>query len=484
MSRKILGLDIRYDAVSAVIVKSGMRGSWIESYARVPISVGETTFEEELKRSLESIGRQMDTTNAVCIVALPAVDVTYRNMKAPFEEVKKVRQILPFELETELPFQPEEILFDFNMLDVSLETDTPQLFAAAIEKQNVAVLIDLLKPFKIEPDILTIGGYAMGQYLSRLYGETHCQIFLDIGDSYTSMVLSLSGDVCLVRTFSIAASDTAKLRSICSQIKRTVLAFEQKSGLVCDIDEIRVTGSHLAKEDIDRHLEAFLGAPVTRADLMQNFGKIVLSSKSEAWEPHLMDGALSLVLNELSGFRVLNFRQGRMAMEKVWLENKKEILKTCCLGGVVALLFLGNSIVNYYTLKRRVENKQAEIVKIFQTTFPDVTQIVDPVHQMRVKLEESEKQVSQPGQFVTSVKTIDILNDISRFIPENLDVELVSIVVGSDAVVISGDTDTFNAVDDIKGGLEKTDIFDSVSISSANMDKSGTRVRFKLKVVL
>ena len=459
MSRKILGLDIRYDAVSAVIVKSGMSGSWIESYARVPISVKETSFEEELKRSLERVCERIDISDAVCIVALPAVDVTYRNLNAPFKEVKKVRQILPFELETDLPYQAEDIVFDFNMLEVSLETDTPQLFAAAIEKQRIAVLIDLLNPFKIEPDILTIGGYAMGQYLSRLSGEKYCQVFLDFDDIYTTMVLSLSGDVCLVRTFSIVASDKSKRHAICSQIKRTLLAFEQKSRLACDIDEIRITGLYSTTADVVQDLETFFGAPVTRADLMKSSGKIELSSKEETWEPHLMDGALSLVLNELSGFGVLNFRQGRMAMEKVWLENKKDILKTCCLAGVVALLFLGSSIINYYTLKQRVETKQTQILEIFQTTFPEVTQIVDPVHQMRVKLEGVAKSISQPGEFTTSVKTIDILNDISRLVPEKQDVELVSIVAGSDTVVISGNTDTFNAVDDMKNRLEGADIF-------------------------
>ena len=484
MSRKILGLDIRYDSVSAVIVKSGMSGSWIESYARVPISVKETSFEEELKRSLERVCERIDISDAVCIVALPAVDVTYRNLNAPFKEVKKVRQILPFELETDLPYQAEDIVFDFNMLEVSLETDTPQLFAAAIEKQRIAVLVDVLNPFKIEPDILTIGGYAMGQYLSRLSEEKHCQVFLDIGDIYTTMVLSLSGDVCLVRTFSIVASDKSKLRAICSQINRTLLAFEQKSRLACDIDEIRITGTYSDRADVDQDLEAFFGAPVTRADLMKSSGKIVLSSKEAIWEPHLMDGALSLVLNELSGFGALNFRQGRMAMEKVWLENKKDILKTCCLAGVVALLFLGSSIINYYTLKQRVETKQTQVLEIFQATFPEVTQIVDPVHQMRVKLEDTAKRSSQPGEFGVSVKTIDILNDISRLIPEKQDVELVSIVVGSGTVVIAGNTDTFNAVDDMKSRLERADIFKNVSISSANMDQAGTRVRFKLKVVL
>ena len=208
------------------------------------------------------------------------------------------------------------MVFDFNMLSISLETDTPLLFAAAMEKQRVTELVELLNSFNLEPDILTIGGYAMGQYLSRMSAEKQCQMFLDIGETYTTMVLSLSGDVCLVRTFSIVASDKSKIRLICSQTNRTLLSFEQKSGLNCNIDEILITGSYLSAADVDQDLETFFGAPVIRADLIESSPKILLSSKGEAWQPHLMDGALSLVLNELSGFDALNFRRGRMGMEK------------------------------------------------------------------------------------------------------------------------------------------------------------------------
>ena len=484
MGRKILGLDIQRNAVSAVVVKSGMKGSWIESHIRVPISVKEMSFEEALGKSIESINGQVDIADAVCIVALPAIDMAYRNLKAPFKEAKKVRQILPFELETDLPYQAEDIVFDFSMLKSSLEKETPMLFAAAIEKQRIDGFVALLKSFNMEPDILTIGGYAMGQYLSRLAVEKHCRVFLDMGDAYTTMVLSLAGDVCLVRTFSVVVSEKSKVRSLCSQINRTLLAFEQTSGLNCDIDDIRISGSHATLPDMEQDFESFFGAPVMPADLMVGSRKIVLASKDKNWQPHLMDGALALVLNELSGFDALNFRRGRMGVGKVWLENKKEILKTCVLGCVVALLFLGYSIQNTYSLKQRVEAKNDEILAIFKKTFPEVTNIVDPVHQMRVKLEAAEKGISLPGELYTSVKTIDILNDISRLIPEKQDVELVSIVVGADNVVISGNTDTFNAVDDMKSGLERADIFQGVSISSANMDSSGTRVRFKLKVAL
>jgi hypothetical protein len=197
-----------------------------------------------------------------------------------------------------------------------------------------------------------------------------------------------------------------------------------------------------------------------------------------------MDSALALVLNELSGFDILNFRQGRLAVEKAWGEHKRDILKTGILAGVVVVLFFVNSMIEYYALKRQVETKRMEVVEIFKSTFPEVKNIVDPVHQMRLEVETAGKEISSPGEFEDSIRRIDILNDISRFIPAESDVELISIVIGSDNMVISGNTDTFNTVDDMKSGLEKAEAFSSVSISSANMDPSGKRVRFKLKVTL
>ena len=47
---------------------------------------------------------------------------------------------------------------------------------------------------------------------------------------------------------------------------------------------------------------------------------------------------------------------------------------------------------------------------------------------------------------------------------------------------ISGDTNTFNSVDTIKSRLEQVDAFKKITISSANINKSDNRVRFKLKI--
>jgi Tfp pilus assembly protein PilN len=51
-------------------------------------------------------------------------------------------------------------------------------------------------------------------------------------------------------------------------------------------------------------------------------------------------------------------------------------------------------------------------------------------------------------------------------------------------VIITGTTDTFEAVDDIKSKLEQIDAFKKVTINSTNKGRSGKEVRFQMKVVL
>jgi general secretion pathway protein L len=48
---------------------------------------------------------------------------------------------------------------------------------------------------------------------------------------------------------------------------------------------------------------------------------------------------------------------------------------------------------------------------------------------------------------------------------------------------MKGETDTFNTVDILKRNLEPSDFFSEVTISSANLDRSGKRVQFEIKMV-
>jgi Tfp pilus assembly protein PilN len=77
---------------------------------------------------------------------------------------------------------------------------------------------------------------------------------------------------------------------------------------------------------------------------------------------------------------------------------------------------------------------------------------------------------------------LDLLKDMSDRIPKSLDVKISRMVIDQETVRVSGKTDTFNTVDSIKNGLETSRHFSGVTISSANLDRTGKRVQFEIKL--
>ena len=121
-------------------------------------------------------------------------------------------------------------------------------------------------------------------------------------------------------------------------------------------------------------------------------------------------------------------------------------------------------------------------MEVFRQTFPEVTRVVEPVQQMQVKMNEIKaSSISIPGMG-SDQRVLDLLKDISERVPSALDVHVTSMVVDPETVRISGETDTFNTVDSLKNGLETSTYFSEVTISAANLDRSGKKVQFELKL--
>ena len=103
---------------------------------------------------------------------------------------------------------------------------------------------------------------------------------------------------------------------------------------------------------------------------------------------------------------------------------------------------------------------------------------------MRSELKKHRTGSIDVAEDVPQVNTIDILMQLSRSIPKEIDVLFTRLVLGGDGLTLSGETTAFNVVDDIKNGLEQNGMFQAVTIASANMEKSGSKVRFILKLTL
>ncbi len=483
MSSKILSIDIREDAVSALSIATGLKGNTLEAQAYVRLNEAPAETGDRLNWAIEQIADRMDTTGSVCLLAVPPTAVTYRNLKVPFKDRKRIRQVLPFELEPCLPYAIDELSMDFQVVRKGDETD---LIAAAIETEQLNKIVETLKRFDISPRFITAGGITEALCLAGLSDKPADEfLFICMEETSATVCAMSSGKIFLIRTFKLGQTTTEqKLRRLSAGIQRMLAAFESHYGFDFASEKILVSGCGSDDPLLISGLETSLDADVRAVNLLEDVNLKTSPSPQTAFDPVLFNGPLSLAGIETAGISPFNFSRKHYALQKYWMENKNNIITTGMLTAFVIVLLLFNVVVQARFLQNQINEINQRIAGIFQSTFPGTERIVDPLQQMQVKLKQIKEKNAYSANTGSNVLNIEILKDLSDLIPAQIDVVITRYVRGDDNVLLAGTTDTFNSVDEIKVRLEKSDIFNRITINSANMDKNINRVRFNIKADL
>ncbi|MFH1625256.1 MAG: type II secretion system protein GspL [Pseudomonadota bacterium] len=496
MPGKILGIDVQTDSITAVLLQGGFNSYTVTGCARVMI--GEAGGLDE---ALATLGEHVDLKADTFMSAIPGEQVSFRNLRMPFKSAKKLRQTIAFALEETVPFSIDECTVDFTITD---QSDQSEILVASVRRRYIADYLTSLKAHAMEPDVLDIGGVSVTLWLLREAGLPDNGLVFEIGSKNATMVLYLKRHISLIRTFSftdcLAAPafssgqtvSSAKapederfescLEILCTNVRNTLHAFHYQNNREVSPEIAFVTGSGSLAPNTELLLKRFLDIPVEMINVTSDSRVRMEDDITTEWNPALMDSALSLALRgsrEKLGF---NFRKDEFEFRKKDVTPQKEIRRAAVFLLIILSLISAYGGVDYHFLKRRYRMLDRQIIEIFRTTVPEVKRIVDPVQQMRIKIEEIKKStIALPG-IGEKQRVLDLLREISFRVPESLDMRVTSMTVDPEAVQIKAETDTFNTVDSIKQGLEGTGYFSEITISSANLDRSGKRVGFDLRL--
>ena len=483
MSRKVLGIDIRKESVSAVMVKTSLRESRIDAHAHVPITdPGED--EHPFKAALETICSEIDTDGCDCVISISADHFSYRILQIPFKDAKRIKMVLPFELEPTVPFPVDDLTIDFIDLETAGHNDNTDIIAVAVPNSELTPYIGTLSAIKMDPEMVTLSGLPAALCLANQADAGKDQLFLKVDKALSTLFIVSNGGVKLIRSFATPGTEDHRARSLGAFVRRTLSAFSELSQTEYQPRDMTVTGSGLNGADFDATVSDFLELPVKRLNFTDRLSIPIDGEDSKPWDPALMDNALALALMEIEGIRGLNFHKGRFAAKKFFVKYKKFLMKTGILAATVLALLFFNVIAKSYTLNRQIDRYDRQLTGIFQKTFPEVKRIEDPFRQMQIKVKEAQNNSVFQAATTSQILSIDILNHISRSISDSITVDISRMVISPDNVIITGTTDTFEAVDEIKNKLEQIDSFKKVTISSSSKDRTGKEVRFQMKVVL
>ena len=191
MPGKILGIDISEDSITAVQVTSGLKGYQITACGRISIED-----DGGIEETLKSLSQQMDLKSDTSLISIPGEEISYRNLHMPFKEPKKIRQTLPFEIETVVPFPVEDLVVDFNISD---QSDQSKIIAASVKKSSVSEYLAKLRTSGIDPDALDIRCVPTVSWLLHQEGIPDNGLFLEVGLKRNCIILYLKRRICLIR---------------------------------------------------------------------------------------------------------------------------------------------------------------------------------------------------------------------------------------------------------------------------------------------
>jgi len=485
MSGKIFSIDIRYHGIAGLLIKNSLKGNRIEAQRYIPYadSVDEQGLpEERVSDALKKVMEDLDLSGCEYVVSICSEFISYRNLQVPFKDRRKIRQILPFELEPTLPYAIEDVTVDFQMVRQGENTD---IFAGVVNTVMLETLLETLKENNIDPRIVMPSGLSAAICLSRFSDAHKDFIIVDIDEIYCTVFASVSGHIRFARSFVTKTSDSElKQKKLADSIFKTLTALESLFVVDFAPSIVFISGNDLIDDAFFQTLNSVLGIPIQPVDILNEVNLNLTISSDMRFDDDLMNNALSLAVIEILGISPINFYGDRSIAKKYWEEYKKDFIQIGLTAAFVFVIAMFNVLFDAHFLQKEVNQLNKQIAGIFQATLPDITKIVDPLQQMRVRIQQEQKKNMFTGEMGEEALNIDILKDISLLIPQQLDVEFTRFVRGDKSLLISGNTDTFNAVDEIKITLARAKTLKNITISSANLEKSSNRIQFKLKIDL
>jgi type IV pilus assembly protein PilM len=330
MAQKYVGLDLGTHEVKAVLLSAGMRSVQILEVIVEPVASRAVTGGDEAVGAALEVGlgiiRRRGWNHYPVGVALPGAAASFRVLKFPFADSRRIAQAIAFEAEGQFPIPLEDLEFDHIPVPTGQTGHAGQALMVAVRRDLLERISGAFKAATIDLKLITIDAIATAQVQDPTIPElgkaeageparAPTVLLLDIGHHTTDLValgakgpiaarVLRRGGVHVTRALAehyrldAAAAEQAKHESgflphrglgdlspaqlesgsvvaraiepIVREVEHTRLWLRAEFG--AEITQIRVSGGGARLRGLDAYLTEQIGLPVVLAQPRNNLG--------------------------------------------------------------------------------------------------------------------------------------------------------------------------------------------------------------------
>lgn len=490
MPQRVLALEIQTHEVRAALVEASFRDYKVVGLHKLPL-----TSPDDLEATLRDFVQQVNFHPHTIVSSLPGEVVTLRTLSLPFRDRKRLDQTVPYELETQVPFDLEDVVVSYQVLQ--RDKAGSQVLAALVPRAELERHLRSLQGAGLDPKIVDFAPLASLNVLQLLNVPLPEQsVFIGGEIDRLTVALYRRGTLFGLRTItpaSVSASTAltegngrpeileSVVGELLTELRWTLLALNGEAAE--QIDSCVLAGEGIYFDELERALRSELGLEVMR----------IQQSPLKGLSPALQDqiapfaAPIGLALREIQPDRSygLNFRCGEFAYHRGQEELRRALLGTGTLAAVVLGMFVLQTYLHYRFLQAELAAVNSQIRYVFRQTLPDVQRVVDESRQIREEIVAAEKRLKLLGTVAppSGATAIDALHAITTAVPESLKLEVDEYVMDTEEIKIRAHTDSLDTPNAIREAIANGKYFADVQVKDIKTAPDG-RVDFRIILTL
>lgn len=520
MPQIILGIDMGSYSVKIAELERGFGEFKLIGFHELPLVAQEVlTYEQAASAALAQFFEQNPINYDSCIMSFPGSHASFRILDLPFSNTRKIDQTIEFELETVIPFDIEEVLYDYGIL--SSTSDSSKVLVAYIKRDEFNRFLSQIQVSPVDPRYMGIDTLDLNCLnILALVPPRGNYAILDLGHRKSSLVMIDGDKIKNLRCFSWGGHDITqaiaaalelpydqaeqlkhskarllphasedKLEQIVEkefadlmqEIRQTLFSFlENGDG---SIEALYLCGGSSRIAGVDSFFARHLKINVSPLDLFdENYVRIPQWEQVQTIIPTALSQALRGVYPN-KGTR-FNFRRGDYAYKKDIEQLSGHMRRLGAMVASVAVLGLAYFLVSYFTLSSQVGKMNQNLSRQVSASVRDlpktgVTSANSALSILEGKITSTQENLKKTsGEGILS--PIEVLKMISSSMPsrEELTVDIDKINITTDKVTLEVRTKTYENVDQIKAAMSQVKAFKNVE--SGDVKKFKDQVKFNL----
>lgn len=483
-TERTVGIEVTQTEVLAVVISAHGTRRRIEQLIKEPINQDPAINQHErIEQALKLIFAKISSYTQL-IACMPSETVIFKEISVPLMSEQKIKMIVPFEIESLLPFSLEQAAIDSILIQEDTQAGKASLLVAAIKQET---LQDYLAPFhainktpdRITTDVFEL--YGLYRTIPEYQNNEQPTLLLTIDDTTTQLILLIKNQIKAVRVIHKGLSDihadtavihledqnTARvLQTLFDEIHLTIENFLAKLQITQPVEKIVLCGKTTEIKGFQEHLAASLHIPCDLLTLNRILHNGTISSKQPLSNEFVIPLAAAL-----SCATTQDVNLNRQAAEETTNSLlDKQLISAAILAVVIFFALLTNSILTKRSLRNEIARSESEAISLLTKRLNLPAQkgkrSLEQVNaQARSEIERKENiwfALSSGNRF----SFLAYLQDLSiRIHREALGLDLRQLTINKDTSIMTleGQVRNFEALRTFEEDLNQSKLFKSVT---------------------